>query len=81
MPDKIIDQKNSFTPIATSSDEEMYELEVKGKERYEMLKKINESLEICDMIPQSDKDKYLKKLPSKKRKYDDKFRDGKKGRL
>ena len=51
MPYKIVDQRDSYSPIYTSSDEEIYTLQVKGKERYEMLKTINESLEINDMVP------------------------------
>lgn len=37
-------------------------MQVRGKERYEMLKKINDSLELSDVVPPSDVDKYRQKL-------------------
>ncbi len=37
-------------------------MQVKGKERYEMLKKINDSFELSDVVPPSEMDKYRQKL-------------------
>ncbi|KAL7835204.1 hypothetical protein SRHO_G00294510 [Serrasalmus rhombeus] len=36
---------------AASSDEEIYTLQVRGRERYEFLKKINDGLELSDVVP------------------------------
>ncbi|XP_073716594.1 cellular tumor antigen p53 isoform X3 [Misgurnus anguillicaudatus] len=57
--------------LNNSSDEEIYTLQVRGKERYEMLKKINDGLELSDMVPPSDIDKYRQKLLSKNKKEKD----------
>ncbi|XP_056601910.1 cellular tumor antigen p53 isoform X3 [Triplophysa dalaica] len=57
--------------LNNSSDEEMFTLQVRGKERYEMLKKINDSLELSDVVPPSDVDKYRQKLVSKSKKEKD----------
>lgn len=42
--------------------EDIYVVQVKGKERYEILKKINDSLELSDVMPPCDLDKYRQKL-------------------
>ncbi|KAI5609554.1 cellular tumor antigen p53 isoform X1, partial [Silurus asotus] len=47
--------------IDSSSEEEIFILQVRGKDRFNMLKKINDSLELMDMIPTADKDKYRQK--------------------
>ncbi|XP_057178376.1 cellular tumor antigen p53 isoform X1 [Triplophysa rosa] len=57
--------------LSNSSDEEIFTLHVRGKERYEMLKKINDSLELSDVVPPSDVDKYRQKLVSKSKKEKD----------
>ncbi|XP_031428402.1 cellular tumor antigen p53-like isoform X2 [Clupea harengus] len=44
-----------------SKKEEIFKLEVRGRERYEMLKKINDSLELNDLVPSSDIEKYRQK--------------------
>ncbi|XP_058632874.1 cellular tumor antigen p53 isoform X3 [Onychostoma macrolepis] len=57
--------------LSGSSDEEMYTLQVRGKERYEMLKKINDSLELSDVVPPSEMDRYRQKLLTKGKKEKD----------
>ncbi|XP_016137219.1 cellular tumor antigen p53-like isoform X1 [Sinocyclocheilus grahami] len=57
--------------LSASSDEEIYTLQVRGKERYEMLKKINDSLELSDVVPPSDMDRYRQKLFTKGKKEKD----------
>ncbi|XP_043095466.1 cellular tumor antigen p53 isoform X2 [Puntigrus tetrazona] len=54
--------------LSTSSDEEIYTLQVRGKERFEMLKKINDSLELSDAMPPSEVDRYRQKILSKGKK-------------
>ncbi|XP_027035235.2 cellular tumor antigen p53 isoform X1 [Tachysurus fulvidraco] len=49
----------------TSSDDEIYTLQVHGRERYEFLKKINDGLELSDLVPPADQEKYRQKLLSK----------------
>ncbi|MCJ8750171.1 hypothetical protein PDJAM_G00259480 [Pangasius djambal] len=49
----------------SSSDDEIYTLQVRGKERYEFLKKINDGLELSDLVPPADQEKYRQKLLSK----------------
>uniref|UniRef100_A0AAR2IUV7 Cellular tumor antigen p53 n=1 Tax=Pygocentrus nattereri TaxID=42514 RepID=A0AAR2IUV7_PYGNA len=56
-----------------SSDEEIYTLQVRGRERYEFLKKINDGLELSDVVPPADAEKYRQKLHSKSSR---KERDG-----
>ncbi|KAK7172940.1 hypothetical protein R3I93_002913 [Phoxinus phoxinus] len=54
--------------LSASSDEEIYTLQVRGKERFEMLKQINDGLELRDVVPQCDVDKYRQKILSKTKK-------------
>ncbi|XP_036404559.1 cellular tumor antigen p53-like isoform X1 [Megalops cyprinoides] len=44
-------------------EEEVYTLLVRGKERYEMLKHINDGLELQDLVPAADQDKYRQRQP------------------
>ncbi|XP_076867738.1 cellular tumor antigen p53 isoform X2 [Brachyhypopomus gauderio] len=55
----------------SSSNEEIYTLLVRGKERYEILKMINEGLELSDMVPPADLEKYRQKLLARNRKEKD----------
>ncbi|XP_059406985.1 cellular tumor antigen p53 isoform X1 [Carassius carassius] len=57
--------------LSGSSDEEIYALQVRGKERYEMLKKINDSLELSDVVPPSEIDRYRQKILTKGKKEKD----------
>uniref|UniRef100_A0A8C1A128 Cellular tumor antigen p53 n=1 Tax=Cyprinus carpio carpio TaxID=630221 RepID=A0A8C1A128_CYPCA len=57
--------------LSGSSDEEIYTLQVRGKERYEMLKKINDSLDLSDVVPPSEMDRYRQKLLTKGKKEKD----------
>uniref|UniRef100_A0A4W4GBR5 Cellular tumor antigen p53 n=1 Tax=Electrophorus electricus TaxID=8005 RepID=A0A4W4GBR5_ELEEL len=56
---------------SSTSNEELYTLQVRGKERYEMLKKINDGLELNDMVPPADVEKYRQKLLTRSRKEKD----------
>ncbi|XP_030647985.1 cellular tumor antigen p53 [Chanos chanos] len=53
---------------SSSSDPEIFTLQVRGRDRYEMLKKINDSLELNDLVPPADREKYRQKLVSKPKK-------------
>ncbi|XP_051976861.1 cellular tumor antigen p53-like [Xyrauchen texanus] len=63
--------KKSKVTLCNSSDEEIYYLQIRGKERFEMLKKINDGLELSDIVPPSDLDKYRQKSVSKTKKEKD----------
>ncbi|CAB1315850.1 unnamed protein product, partial [Coregonus sp. 'balchen'] len=43
------------------SDDEIYTLQIRGKEKYEMLKKLNDCLELSELVPAADADKYRQK--------------------
>ncbi|XP_041947523.1 cellular tumor antigen p53 isoform X1 [Alosa alosa] len=49
----------------SSTEEEIFHLQVRGRERYEMLKKINDGLELNDLVPPSDAEKYRQRHSSK----------------
>ncbi|XP_072544013.1 cellular tumor antigen p53-like [Salminus brasiliensis] len=51
--------------IDSGSDDDVFVLHVRGKERFNMLKTINDSLELMDAMPAADKDKYKLKRASK----------------
>ncbi|XP_051551307.1 cellular tumor antigen p53-like isoform X2 [Myxocyprinus asiaticus] len=63
--------KKAKVTLCNSSDEEIYNLQIRGKERFEMLKKINDGLELSDIVPPSDLDKYRQKFVSKTKKEKD----------
>ncbi|MBN3310676.1 P53 protein, partial [Amia calva] len=64
------------TKSSPSTEEEVFTLQVRGRERFEMLKKINESLELKDLVPATELDKYRQKLHSKSGGRKDRERDG-----
>lgn len=41
---------------------------MRGRERYEILKKLNDSLELSDVVPASDAEKYRQKFMTKNKK-------------
>ncbi|XP_026792956.2 cellular tumor antigen p53 [Pangasianodon hypophthalmus] len=47
--------------IDSSSEEEIFILQIRGRDRFNMLKTINDSLELMDLMPAADKDKYRQK--------------------
>ncbi|XP_076828520.1 cellular tumor antigen p53-like isoform X2 [Brachyhypopomus gauderio] len=51
--------------VDSSTEEEIYILQIRGKERFNMFKTINDSLELMDMMSVVDKDKYRQKRASK----------------
>ncbi|XP_061091692.1 cellular tumor antigen p53-like isoform X2 [Conger conger] len=55
-------EANKKTKSSSTSEEEIYTLEIRGWERYNMLKKINESMELEDLMPPADVVKYRQKL-------------------
>ncbi|XP_051983435.1 cellular tumor antigen p53-like [Xyrauchen texanus] len=52
----------------SSTDDEIYVLPVRGKDRFEMLKKINSSLELMDVMPVTEQEKYRQKRNASKNK-------------
>lgn len=50
----------------SSSDDDIYILHIRGKERYEMLRTINNSLELMDVMPEAEQQKYRMKRSQKK---------------
>ncbi|XP_062850185.1 cellular tumor antigen p53-like [Trichomycterus rosablanca] len=58
-------ESNKKIKFDSSSEEEVFVLHVRGKERFNMLKTINDSLELMDIMPAADKDKYRQKGASK----------------
>ncbi|KAL4631479.1 cellular tumor antigen p53-like [Arapaima gigas] len=55
-------QSKKIKSSSTSVDDRVYTLLVRGKERFEMLKKINDSLELSDSIPDFEVEKYRLKV-------------------
>ncbi|KAA0723725.1 Cellular tumor antigen p53 [Triplophysa tibetana] len=45
----------------SSSDDDIYILNIRGKERFEMLRTINHSLELMDVMPEAEQEKYRMK--------------------
>ncbi|XP_018589310.1 cellular tumor antigen p53-like [Scleropages formosus] len=64
----------------TSADDGVYTLLVRGKERFEMLKKINDSLELSDSIPATELEKYRLKVNSGVHKHERQAPEPKKGK-
>ncbi|TRY81585.1 hypothetical protein DNTS_012092 [Danionella cerebrum] len=54
--------------VCTSSDDEIYTLQVKGKTRYNILKQINDGLDLLSVMPSADIDMYKQMLTQKKDK-------------
>ncbi|KAL0970386.1 hypothetical protein UPYG_G00241270 [Umbra pygmaea] len=60
------------TKTGSSTEDEdrdsIFVLQVRGRERYEWLKKINDSLELMDHVPPADQEKYKKRCSTKNTK-------------
>ncbi|KAF5907071.1 cellular tumor antigen p53-like [Clarias magur] len=54
-------ESSKKTKTDSSSEEEIFLLQIRGRDRFNMLKTINDSLELMDMMPAADKDKYRQK--------------------
>lgn len=54
--------KNPLKKLKTQ-DEEIFTIQVKGREKYEMLLKIKEGLDLMDLVPQAQIDKYRASCP------------------
>lgn len=50
--------RNVLKRLKKEEDEEIFTIQVKGREKYEMLLKIKEGLDIMDMVPQAQIDSY-----------------------
>uniref|UniRef100_A0A8B9RES2 Cellular tumor antigen p53 n=1 Tax=Astyanax mexicanus TaxID=7994 RepID=A0A8B9RES2_ASTMX len=57
-----LETQDKKAKTGSSSDEELYTLQVRGRERFEFLKKINDGLELSDLVPPADAEKYRQKL-------------------
>ncbi|XP_078373715.1 cellular tumor antigen p53-like isoform X2 [Oculina patagonica] len=54
---------NRMKRMKTHEDEEIFTIQVKGRDKYEMLLKIKEGLDIMDMVPQAQIDNYRASCP------------------
>lgn len=52
-----------FNKKQKTQDEEVFTIQVKGREKYELLLKIKESLDLMDLVPQAQIDKYRQSCP------------------
>ncbi|KAG5852083.1 hypothetical protein ANANG_G00058650 [Anguilla anguilla] len=75
-------EANKKSKSSSSSEEEIFTLQIRGRERYDHLKKINDSFELLDLIPPAELDKYRQELNaqnvSKEEREDVQPRKGKK---
>uniref|UniRef100_A0A3B3RT80 Cellular tumor antigen p53 n=1 Tax=Paramormyrops kingsleyae TaxID=1676925 RepID=A0A3B3RT80_9TELE len=55
-------QEKTCKQVKHASSEEVFLLEVHGKERFAMMKKINDALTLMDLLPPADRDKYLRTI-------------------
>ncbi|XP_031440929.1 cellular tumor antigen p53 [Clupea harengus] len=49
---------SSKKPKTETSPDEIFTLQIRGRKRFEMLKSINDSLELNEIVPQADQEKY-----------------------
>lgn len=55
--------RNPLSKKQRTQEEEVFSIQVKGREKYELLLKIKESLDLMDLVPQAQIDRYRQSCP------------------